>query len=66
MINEGSTFLLTGGYYTKRLASRYDATGWIEDLDPLLSDHYLHGCTQYENSDGSKVLSLSWCLSMMI
>ena len=58
VIDEGDYFLVTGGgdvvSYNK--AVRYDINGWKEDLDNLIQGRWHHGCTQYSNSDGIKVL----------
>ena len=54
-IDEGQTFLLTGGIYSREIVSRYNINGWLEDLDNLNTGRYSHGCTQYTNNDGVKV-----------
>ena len=62
MINEGSSFLLTGGQGEKldsthihgsTLVARYDRNGWLEDLPPLLQGRRFHGCSLFA-SDGYK------------
>lgn len=55
LIDEGSNFLLTGGYDTRQTVSRYDASGWIEDLENLNDGRYDHGCAQYEDDFNNKV-----------
>ena len=55
LINEGTTFLLTGGYTSKGKVSRYDDNGWIQDLNDLKTGRWGHGCTQYNNDVGEKV-----------
>ena len=62
LIDEGTTFLVTGGGDFLRTASRYDIHGWQEDLDPMNEARYFHGCSQFTNNQGEKVrmfLSLS-------
>ena len=56
LIDEGQTFLLTGGTYSMETVSRYNINGWLEDLDNLNTGRRLHGCTQYTNNDGVKVI----------
>ena len=60
LIDEGESFLLTGGYGamndgTVSTVSRYDLNGWVEDLDDLNTKRFGHGCTQYLNTDRAKV-----------
>ena len=58
LIDEGQTFLLTGGSYSgtrKKVSSRYNINGWMEDLDDLNTGRWSHGCTQFTNNDGDKV-----------
>ena len=55
LIDEGDTFLLTGGYNSGETVSRYNINGWLEDLDNLNTGRDSHGCTQYTNNDGVKV-----------
>ena len=59
LIDEGETFLLTGGLYSKETVSRYNINGWLEDLDNLNTGRRLHGCTMYTNNDGVKVIMLA-------
>ena len=54
LIDEGNTFLLTGGYKSGTV-SRYNINGWVEDLDDLITARYGHGCSQFTNRDGYKV-----------
>ena len=59
LINEGNTFLLTGGlrYPTAvSTVSRYDINGWVEDLNNLNTARGLHGCTRYINKQGLQVM----------
>lgn len=55
LINEGTTFLLTGGYKSMGKVSRYDDNGWIQDLNDLKTGRRGHGCSQYKNVVGEKV-----------
>ena len=55
LIDEGDTFLLTGGDGSDGIASRYDINGWIEDLDPLLHPRWYHSCFSYVNDQGERV-----------
>lgn len=55
LIDEGDTFLLTGGLHGKSGVTRYDINGWIEDLERLNDERWYHGCTQYTANDGQKV-----------
>ena len=55
LIDEGQSFLLTGGYYsleTLETVSRYNINGWLEDLGDLNTGRRLHGCTRYTNNQG--------------
>ena len=59
LIDEGKTFLLTGGEdfvtETSSRVSRYDINGWLEDLDDLNTGRSQHGCARYTNNNGDKV-----------
>ena len=55
LIDEGDTFLLTGGDGSASLASRYDINGWVEDIDPLITPRYFHSCFSYVNDQGERV-----------
>ena len=60
LINEGNTFLLTGGggsaLGSVSTVSRYDINGWVEDLNNLNTARRLHGCTRYLNKQGLQVM----------
>ena len=49
--------LLTGGYYTATptTVSQYNEAGWVGDLPDLLQGRAHHGCTYYDNDEGTKV-----------
>ena len=55
LIDEGDTFLLTGGFGSPNMASRYDINGWVEDIDPLLTPRFFHSCFSYVNDHGERV-----------
>ena len=54
-INLGSSVILTGGYHTRTTVSQYNEAGWVRDLPDLLQGRYYHGCTSYDNNDGTQV-----------
>ena len=39
--------MITGGLNTLRTVSRYDITGWVEDLAELNVGRFGHGCSSY-------------------
>ena len=55
LIDEGETFVLTGGVGSESTVSRYNINGWVEDLDDLITGRRYHGCTQYSNTLGDRV-----------
>ena len=59
LIDEGNTFLITGGYYPQvtSTVSRYNAEGWIEDIGNLNNARFGHGCSRYTNIFGKEVSS---------
>ena len=46
-IEDGSSVVITGGYYSLRTVSRYSVQGWQEDLGQLITGRYGHGCSAY-------------------
>ena len=56
-INLGSSVLITGGYYytTSNTVSEYNEAGWLRDLRPLLQRRRGHGCSYFNNEEGTKV-----------
>jgi len=64
-INMGTSVILTGGRYTggrytggrrgRTTVSQYNQAGWVRDLPDLLQGRYRHGCSYYDNDDGSQV-----------
>ena len=55
LIDEGESFLLTGGGGAVSTVPRYNINGWVEDLDDLITGRSGHGCSQYENTLGARV-----------
>merc|ERR1711953_1126744 len=55
-INLGSSVILTGGADTRNTVSQYNEAGWERDLPDLLQGRYRHGCTSYNNNDGTQTL----------
>jgi len=56
-INLGSSVILTGGYYNPRTrVTEYNEAGWVRDLPDLLQGRYSHGCSYYDNNEGTKTL----------
>ena len=43
----GPSVVVTGGYDTRNTVSRYDRSGWVEDLANMTVGRYLHGCAGY-------------------
>ena len=51
----GTSVILTGGRYTHTTVSQYNQAGWVRDLPDLLQGRYYHGCSYYDNNEGSQV-----------
>ena len=53
----GTSVILTGGSYTDTFTrvSQYNQAGWVRDLPDLLQGRKNHGCTYYDNNEGSQV-----------
>jgi len=47
--------LITGGYYTLSIVSKYNEIGWLEDLPSLNDERHSHGCGHYYNSNNELV-----------
>ena len=47
--------ILTGGFYSYKRVSEYSETGFTRDLPQLLQGRYHHGCSYFENDEGTKV-----------
>ena len=56
-INLGSSVIITGGGYygSPNKVSEYNENGWVSDLPDLLQGRAHHGCTYYDNDEGTKV-----------
>ena len=54
-INIGQTLLLTGGTYSLNRVSEYSEDGYLRDLPQLLQGRRNHGCSYFENEEGTKV-----------
>ena len=59
----GSTVIITGGSDPNgRLVSEYNEAGFIKYLPPLQQGRGMHGCSYYDNDDGTKV---TWILIIL-
>ena len=47
--------ILTGGVYYPNRVSEYSETGFTRDLPQLLQGRRSHGCSYFENEEGTKV-----------
>ena len=47
--------ILTGGRFYPNRVSEYSETGFTRDLPQLLQGRYKHGCSYFENEEGTKV-----------
>ena len=48
----GRATLHTG---VRTIVSQYNESGWVSDLPDLLQGRSGHGCSYYDNDDGTKV-----------
>jgi len=55
-INLGTSVILTGGYYYPTRVTEYNEAGWVRDLPDLLQGRWNHGCSYYNNKEGSQTL----------
>jgi len=53
-INIGSTVILTGGYSSRNRVSEYSESGFTRDLPQLQQGRQSHGCSYFENEEGTK------------
>merc|ERR1719378_1971379 len=53
-INMGSSALLTGGLYSANEVSEYNQNGYQRKLPQLLPGRFYHGCSYFDNEDGTK------------
>ena len=51
----GSSVILTGGGYPYNRVTEYNQAGWVRDLPDLLQRRENHGCSYYDNNEGSQV-----------
>ena len=59
LIDEGETFLLTGGGNEgSDIVTRYNINGFVEDLKGLNVQRNDHGCTHFKNNQGKQVSNL--------
>ena len=52
----GPSVVVTGGQNTRNTVSRYNRSGWVEDLANITVGRYYHGCAGYMK-DGELVSS---------
>ena len=53
------SLILTGGYHTLEVVSRYSEAGWEADLPSLLTGRFWHGCGGYVGDGGQFVLAVT-------
>eukprot|EP00091_Calanus_sinicus_P015084 TRINITY_DN32985_c0_g1_i1.p1 TRINITY_DN32985_c0_g1~~TRINITY_DN32985_c0_g1_i1.p1 ORF type:complete len:197 (-),score=47.87 TRINITY_DN32985_c0_g1_i1:89-598(-) len=49
--DDSTSVILTGGYYTQNLVTRYTDTGFVEELPPLLEGRMYHACGSYHHGE---------------
>ena len=54
-INLGTTVVLTGGWGSSQRVTEYSEDGFLRDLPHLQEMRASHGCSFYENANGTKV-----------
>ena len=54
-INLGSSVVVTGGHNYPSTVSEYNEAGYVRDLPSLLQERRSHGCSSYDNDEGTKV-----------
>ena len=54
-INLGQTLHVTGGTYSLNRVSEYSENGYLRDLPQLIQGRRNHGCSYFENGEGTKV-----------
>ena len=55
LIADDESFILTGGLNSETTVTRYNMSGFQEDLPTLLHGRMSHGCSQYVSDNGNKV-----------
>ena len=65
VINLGSTMLVTGGGTNDTFTRvvQYSETGYVRDLPRLNHARYYHGCSYFDNDQGTKVHSVIFHIS---
>ena len=59
--------LITGGVNTLTTVSQYNEAGWLRDLPDLQQRRYSHGCSSYNNDEGTKVgIDINYCSTIII
>ena len=51
----GTYVILTGGADALTPVTEYNQDGWVRDLPDLLQGRWNHGCSYYDNNEGSQV-----------
>ena len=51
--------MVTGGINSRTRVAEYSETSFLRELPGLQEGRWLHGCGYYDNSEGTKVTSLS-------
>ena len=54
-INLGSSVIISGGANALTSVSQYNEAGWLMDLPELQQRRWWHGCSYYNNNEGTKV-----------
>ena len=44
---DDASVVLTGGWFTRNKVSRYNRSGWVEDLANMTEGRFGHGCAGY-------------------
>ena len=57
-IPEEASLVITGGLSTQKTVSRYNITGWVQDLAELNVGRQTHGCSSYYKN-GAQVVSVT-------
>ena len=52
--------IITGGFYTSELVTRYNMMGHVKDLPNLITPRYGHGCAGFKNKNNKLVDNLSF------
>ena len=60
-INLGSSVLITGGQDSGTATARvteYNEAGYVRDLPSFRQERWLHGCSYYDNDEGTMVINI--------